>query len=50
MTDYENLKRIIDQIDVLIDQRVSEEDVEFKSWKMNAERFLIRRFGQNSWD
>ena len=50
MTDYENLKRIIDQIDVLIDQRVSEEDVEFKSWKMNAERFLIRRFGQNSWE
>lgn len=45
MTDYKKLKGIIDEIDVLIGKCVTDEDVEFKSWQLNAERFLIKRFG-----
>lgn len=50
MTDYKKLKGIIDEIDVLIGKCVTDEDVEFKSWQLNAERFLIKRFGQDSWE
>ncbi len=48
MTEYERLKSIIDEIDVLIDKKVSSSDPEFEAWQTKTERFLISKFGQDS--
>ena len=48
MTDYEKLKNITDEIDVLIKNRVASSDAEFEAWHTTAERFLIKLFGKNS--
>lgn len=48
MTDYEKLKGIIEEIDVLIQNRVSSSDSDFTAWHVKTERFLIRKFGQDS--
>lgn len=48
MTDYEKLKGIIDEIDVLISKQVMSSDAPFQAWKMKAERFLIKRYGKDS--
>lgn len=48
MTDYEKLKGIIDEIDVLIEKKVSASDVDFEAWHTKAERFLVKRFGKDS--
>lgn len=48
MTDYEKLKGIIDEIDVLIENKVTSSNPEFKAWHLKAERFLTRYFGDNS--
>ncbi len=50
MTDYEKLKQIIDEIPSLISANFSAYDAEFKAWKAKAERFLIYKFGQNSFE
>jgi len=48
MTEYERLKSIIDEVDVLIDKKVSSSDPEFEAWQTKTERFLISKFGQDS--
>lgn len=50
MTDYEKLKGIIDEIDVLIEKGVTSSAQNFKSWHNRAERFLIKKFGQDSFE
>lgn len=48
MTDYEKLKSIIDDIDALIESKVTLSSPEFKAWHLKTERFLTRYFGDNS--
>lgn len=48
MTDYEKLKGIIDEIDVLMSKQVMSCDAPFQAWKIKAERFLIKRYGKDS--
>lgn len=50
MTDYERLKNIIDEIDLLIEKRVTSSDSTFVAWKTKAERFLIKKFGEKSYE
>lgn len=50
MTDYEKLKGIIEEIDVLIQKKVSSSDPDFKAWQTKAERFLVKKFGQDSFE
>ncbi|MCM1060476.1 MAG: nucleotide-binding protein [Eubacterium sp.] len=50
MTDYEKLKGIVEEIDVLINKKVSSSDSDFKAWKTKAERFLVNKFGQDSFE
>lgn len=50
MTDYEKLKAIIDEIPVLIFENVTSSDVSFQTWKNKAERFLVYRYGNNSFE
>ena len=40
MTDYEKLKKIVDEIDVLISNKVISRDPEFQAWRTKAERFF----------
>lgn len=47
-TDYEKLKKITDEIDVLIDKQVTASDTEFQAWKICAGRFLVRKYGVDS--
>lgn len=49
-TDYEKLKEIIDEIDVLIAKQVDYSDIDFKAWKIHAEGFLIRKYGKDSFE
>ena len=49
-TDYEKFKWIIAEIDHLINEYVSCFDDEFKIWHIKAERFLIQKFGENSFE
>lgn len=48
MTDYEKLKSIIDEIDVLIKKNVDSSDASFEAWHNKTERFLIKKYGENS--
>ena len=48
MTDYEKLKSIIEEIDVLIAKKVSSSDADFEAWQTKAERFLVKKYGQDS--
>ena len=50
MTDYEKLKQIIDEIPGLISANVSSSDSRFQAWKMKAERFLVNKFGADSYE
>lgn len=50
MTDYEKLKGIIEEIDVLIEKKVSSSDPDFKAWQTKAERFLVKKFGKDSFE
>ena len=50
MSDYEKLKKIIDEIDILISNNVTDSDVAFQTWKTKAERFLISKYGKNSYE
>ena len=50
MTDYEKLKIIIDEIDALISHKVISSEPEFQAWKTKAERFLIAKFGKDSYE
>lgn len=48
MSDYEKLKEIIDEIDILINDNVTKGTPAFTAWHTKAERFLIKRFGGDS--
>ena len=48
MTEYERLKSIINEIDILIGQQVTSSDASFQAWKTKTERFLIKKFGEDS--
>ncbi len=49
MTDYEKLKEIIDEIDVLISKGVTSSTPDFQAWKIKTERFLVRLYGKKVW-
>lgn len=48
MTDYEKLKGIIDEIDILVSRNIRSSEPEFQAWRTKAERFLIKKFGKDS--
>lgn len=48
MTDYEKLKEVTEEIDVLISKRVTSDAPEFQAWKIKSERLLIKIFGDKS--
>lgn len=50
MRDYEKLKQIIDEIPKLISANVSSSDPLFQAWKTKAERFLMQKYGKNSYE
>lgn len=50
MNDYEKLSKIIEEIDNLISQQVTSSTPEFKAWKIKAERFLIKKYGEASYE
>ncbi len=50
MTDYEKLKEITDEIPGLISANISSSDARFQAWKSKAERFLIRKYGKESYE
>lgn len=47
MTDCEEFKSIIDEIDELIQEGVDSEHPRFQAWRIATERFLIKKFGEN---
>ena len=50
MTDYERLKQITDEIATLIDAKIDSDDASFQAWKAKAERFLIKKYGNGSYE
>ena len=50
MTDYEKLKQITLEIPDLITANVSSSDPQFQAWKVKAERYLIGRYGKESFE
>lgn len=48
MTDYEKLKGIIDEIDVLVANNMTAYVPAFEGWKTKVERFLTKKYGQSS--
>ena len=49
-TDYEKFKWIIAEIDHLINLYVPSWDERFQAWHIKTERFLIRKFGKDSFE
>lgn len=50
MTDCEKLECLISETDVLIDHAVTPSTPGFQAWFSEGERFLIKRFGQDSFE
>lgn len=50
MTDYEKLKNIIDEIDNLIQNKISYSDSRFDLWKSRTERFLLKKYRRTSFE
>ena len=50
MTDKEKLEKIIAEIDNLVNHAVTANTPAFRAWKNETERFLIKRFGENSYE
>lgn len=50
MTDFEKLEWLISEADVLIDHHVKPSTPGFQVWFSEAERFLIKRFGADSFE
>lgn len=50
MTDVEKFNDIISEIDFLIAHSVTSKTPAFCAWKTSAERFLIKKFGENSFE
>jgi len=45
-----NLESLISEIDVLVNKMVTSESVDFKTWHVKSERFLIKSFGKDSYE
>ena len=50
MTDYEKLKEIIDEIPKLLAENVTSSSAKFEAWHTKAERFLIAKYGKDSYE
>lgn len=50
MTDYEKLKAIIKEVDDLVSHHAVASAPAFKAWKTNAARFLIKKYGESSFE
>lgn len=50
MTDYEKLKDLIDEIPKLKAANVSSSDAQFEAWHTKTERFLIAKYGKDSFE
>lgn len=50
MSDYKKLESLCREIDELIAKNVTVSSPEFKVWKAKTERFLIQKFGKNSFE
>lgn len=50
MTDYEKLKDLIDEIPKLKAANVTSSDAQFEAWHTKAERFLIAKYGEDSFE
>lgn len=50
MTDYEKLEWLISETKVLIDHAATSSTPGFLAWYSKAERFLVKRFGQESFE
>lgn len=50
MTDYEKLESLIAEIDRLVDHSVTHTTPAFQSWHASVERFLIKKFGEGSFE
>ena len=48
MSDYEKLKKIIDDTDELIKKDITNSDPEFDAWEMKVKRFISNKYGVNS--
>lgn len=48
MTDYEKLKKIIDETDELIKKDTTHSDPKFEPWKMKVMRFISDKYGKDS--
>lgn len=46
--DYDKLKEIVDEIDVLIDKQVRSSTPEFQAWHSKTKHFLRKKYGKNS--
>lgn len=50
MTEKEKLEELIAEIDNLVNHAVTTSTPAFRAWKTDAERFLIKRFGDDSFE
>lgn len=50
MMEYEKFKEIYDEIDELIALRVSASTPKFQAWRVKAERFLLKKYGEKSYE
>ena len=50
MTDYEKLKQIIDEIPNLISANITALNPDFQAWHTKTERFLIHKYGEDSYE
>ena len=50
MKDYEKLKSIIAEIDTLTSSSISASDPAFEAWYTKTERFLMKKYGVNSFE
>lgn len=50
MTNYEKLKELYDEIDVLCSHNVTAWDPEFRAWHTKAKRFLYYKYGETSFE
>lgn len=48
--EYEKFKEIYDEIDELIALRVSASTPKFQAWRVKAERFLLKKYGEKSYE
>ena len=50
MKKFDKLKAIIDEIDQLIQKKVTSSSPDFQAWRTKAERFLISEYGADSYE